>query len=218
MTGPSLRTAGAVAILLWIVAAADLASAEEFVSDFQTGFDGWQQQWHESEPPGGSDGVVTHTTSLGYLDSASLMFDMGNGAGDDGTLWIEKQFAVSPTVPTNISVTFQLFSPEQSDFNNFEVKAVISTENPEVQPDFVTIGETNMAAGWVPYAYGQTITAPSGQVWVALGIRVAFESPRTYWIDHVTVSTNPIPEPTTAPLGVAAILALATWWPSRSAR
>jgi hypothetical protein len=167
------------------------ARAETHVFDFGTGFEGWQQQWHESSSPGGSDGVVTHLPFFGYLDSASLMFNMGNGFGDDGTLWIEKQFAVPPSVPTPVDLGFQLFNDEQSDLNNYEVKAVISTQNPNVQPDFTLIGETNTAAGWVPFEYSQTVNSTTGQVWVALGIRVAWETGRTYFIDNVTVSIPP---------------------------
>jgi hypothetical protein len=175
------------------------AWADTFTSDFQTGFDGWQQQWHK-ESPTGTAGVVTHTTERGYNDGASLKFDMGDGFGDDGTLWIEKLFAVPADVPTPVSLSFQQFNEFQSDANNFELKAAISTENPDEQADFTTIGETGAAEGWVPFTYEDTIISPSGQVWVAAGIRVAWETPRVYWIDHVVVSTMAIPEPTTAAL------------------
>jgi hypothetical protein len=161
---------------------------ETHVFDFATGFDGWQQQWHESSSPGGSDGVVTHLPGLGYLDSASLRFDMGNGFGDDGTLWIEKQFAIPVSVATPVGLGFQLFNDELSEVNTFQVKAVISTQNPNLQPDFTLIGETNTAEGWVPFGHTQTVNSATGQVWVALGIRVAWETPRVYYIDHVTVA------------------------------
>lgn len=173
--------------------------AETFVSDFETSFDGWQQQWQKDSPTG-TDGVATHSTERGYQDGASLKFDMGDGLGDDGTLWIEKQFAVSATLPTHVSLEFQLFSQEQSDFNNFGVGAVISSDNPDEQVDFTGIGVTDAVAGWAPFAYESTLTSPSGQAWVALGIRVAWETHRDYWIDHVVVSTTVIPEPLSAAL------------------
>jgi hypothetical protein len=125
---------------------------------------------------------------------------MGDGFGDDGTLWIEKQFAVESGFPTNVALTFQQFNDFQSDFNSFQVKVAISTENPNQQADFATIGSTDVAEGWVPFAYEETITSPSGQVWVALGIRVAWETHRDYWIDHVVVTTTQIPEPLSAVL------------------
>jgi hypothetical protein len=187
------------------------ALAQTFFSDFAIGFDGWTQQWHiESET--GTDGVVTHNAERGFNDSASLKFDMGDGFGDDGTLWIEKQFAVAADLPTLVDLTFQQFSLEQSDFNTFEVKAAISTDNPQVQADFTTIGNTDSIPGWAPFQYGQTITSTTGQVWVALGIRVAFEGHRDYWIDHVTVNTKLIPEPSTAVLAAGLVcLTLLRW-------
>ncbi|HEX2476617.1 MAG TPA: hypothetical protein VHK01_17825 [Lacipirellulaceae bacterium] len=186
-----------------------------FVSDFATGFDGWQQQWHK-ESTSGTDGVATHSTERGYLDGASLKFDMGDGFGDDGTLWIEKQFLVPAGVPTPVSVLFHLFNQFQSDFNTFEVKAAISTSNPNEQADFTTIGSTDTAEGWVPFTYEDTITSPSGQVWVAAGIRVAWETPRVYWIDHVVVSAMVVPEPASATiLAVGCIGAVTTVWNRR---
>jgi hypothetical protein len=178
-----------------------------FTSDFQTGFDGWQQQWHK-ESETGTDGVVTHSTERGYLDGASLEFDMGDGFGDDGTLWIEKQFAVPAGVATTVSLSFQLFNEFQSDFNTFQVKAAISPNNPNEQVDFITIGSTDTAEGWVPFSFHDTVTSPTGEVWFAAGIRVAWETPRVYWIDHVVVSTMVVPEPASALLLSAGFAAL----------
>lgn len=175
------------------------ALAGTYVSDFATGLDGWQPQWHK-ESPTGTDGVVTHTTERGYNDTASLLFDMGDGFGDDGTLWIEKMFTIDPGVPTEISVAFQQFSLVQSDFNTFQVKAAISTDDPNLQADFTTIGSTDSVAGWAPFEYNQLVTSDTGEVWVAVGIRVAWETPREFWIDQVVVTTTPIPEPTTLTL------------------
>ena len=187
-------------IIVVLLAAPSVARAETFVSDFPTSFDGWQQQWHK-ESSTGTDGVVTHSTERGFNDGASLKFDMGDGFGDDGTLWIEKSFAVPAGVPTPVSLSFQLFNLDQSDFNQFQVKSAISGVNPERQEDFATIGITDTAAGWVPFEYDQTVTSPTGQVWVALGVRVAWETHRDYWIDHVAVTV--IPEPST--IGLLAI-------------
>jgi hypothetical protein len=206
-----------VAVVISLTLGAGPASADTFVSDFQAGFDGWQQQWHK-ESTTGTDGVVTHSSERGYLDRASLKFDMGDGFGDDGTLWIEKQFAVPAGVPTPVSLSFQLFNEFQSDFNTFQVKAAISTNNPNEQADFTTIGSTDSAEGWVPFTYEDTITSPTGRVWVAAAIRVAWETPRVYWIDHAVVSTAAIPEPPTAALLFAGLAATAVVFSRRSRR
>jgi hypothetical protein len=206
MTSFPINSASAFFLAALAVFSCRPAAAETFVSDFGTGFDGWAQQWHiESET--GSPGVVTHSTERGFNDGASLKFDMGDGFGDDGTLWIEKLFSIAPATPTRIALSFQQFSLEQSDFNPFQVKAAISTEDPQMQADFATIGNTDSVAGWAPFDYDQLITSPTGQVWVALGIRVAFEGHRDYWIDHVTVTTDAIPEPTSTTL-ITALIAI----------
>jgi hypothetical protein len=203
----AVKTSTVVATATLFTFACCTAPAQTF--DFTTGFDGWQQQWH-NESETGTDGVVTHSTERGFNDGASLKFDMGDGFGDDGTLWIERQFSIDSNVPTNVAVSFQLFNEFQSDFNAFQVKAAITTDNPEAQADFTTIGSTDTAEGWVPFTYDANITSPTGNVWVSVGIRVAFETHRDHWVDHVTVATNAIPEPSLAvvALGVLSVLTL----------
>ena len=196
-----------VFVIYMLPFAATVAQAETFVSDFATSLDGWQPQWHK-ESTTGTDGMVTHSTERGFNDGASLKFDMGDGFGDDGTLWIEKAFAVPAGVPTPVSVSFQLFNLDQSDFNQFQVKSALSAVNPEQQADFATIGATDTAAGWVPFEYAQTVTSAKGEAWVAVGVRVAWETHRDYWIDHVAVTV--VPEPSTAwvlALGLTALFA-----------
>jgi hypothetical protein len=171
---------------------ATVACADTFTFDFETSFDDWQQQWHKDPPPPGTDGVVSHSMERGYLDGASLKFDMGDGHGDDGTLWIEMPFSVSTMLPTRVAVEFQLFNSFEG-IPNFEIKAAIHQDNPDEQADFKTIGVTDTAEGWVPFTFEETITNPAGQAWVALGVRVAWETHRDYWIDHVVVSTTVIP-------------------------
>lgn len=155
------------------------------------------------EPVPAANGVATYGTERGFLDGSSLEFDMGDGFREDGTLWIEKQFAVSDSMPTKVTTSFYLFNEFQSEFNTFHAKSVIGVDNPDEQIDFTTIGETDSAQGWVPFKDEQIIGPAADPVWVALGIRVAWETPRTYWIDRVTVTTRAVPEPTGACLLLA---------------
>ena len=93
-----LRVISVSALLL---AASRPAQAATLVSDFATDFGGWSQQWHKASPSmSGTPGLVTHATDRGYLDGASLKFDMG-----DGTLWIERPLPRSPTLPTRIDLS-----------------------------------------------------------------------------------------------------------------
>jgi hypothetical protein len=185
------------------------AFGDTFVYDFDDGFQGWQWQWDIWGDPNHIAvwGEVTLSDVRGYNDGMSLKFDMGNGWADNGTLWIENAFAVPANTPTEVSVSFQLWNARQSDLNNFGVTSCISDQNPEVQDDFTRIGWTDTASGWVQHGYQQTVTSSSGQAWVAVGIRVAYEAPRVHWIDRVEVS-GVVPEPATAALLCLAPVAL----------
>jgi hypothetical protein len=124
MITPSVNAASRFIVVSAVILASTVARAETFLSDFATSLDGWRPQWHK-ESTTGTDGLVTHSTERGFNDGASLKFDMGDGLGDDGTLWIEKAFAVPAGVATPVSVSFQLFNLAQSDFNQFQVKSAI---------------------------------------------------------------------------------------------
>jgi hypothetical protein len=80
-----LRLTRAITFVCLVAIGARSAWADTTVSDFSTGFDGWNSQWHKTSPSG-TDGLVTFSSAHGYLDTASLKFDMGDGHGDDGTL------------------------------------------------------------------------------------------------------------------------------------
>ena len=188
----------AVAICVFLIAfCTNAAFGDTFVFDFDNSFEGWEWQWDIWED---ADYIVPGEVTLsdvhGYNDDVSLKFDMGNGAGDNGTLWIEKAFTISANTPTEVSVSFQLWNDFYNPVNRFIVTGCISDLNPEVQDDFTFIGETNTAYGWVQHGYQQTVTSSSGQVWVGVGIGVAWEGPFTYWIDSVEVS-GVLPEPAT---------------------
>ena len=200
--GTISRFGVALCVLLAVFCTSE-AFGDSFVYDFDNSFEGWRWQWAQGAgdagyPPYPDDpwiGEVTLSDVRGYNDDTSLKFDMNpDGSLDDGTLWIEKAFTISANTPTEVSLSFQLWNDEYSDFNNFDVKSCISEQNPDVQDDFTHIGWTDTAAGWVEHSYQQTVTSSSGQAWVAVGIRVNWETPRLYWIDQVEVSgVLPVP-------------------------
>ena len=78
---------------------------------------------------------------------------------------------------------------------------------PQKQP---ILCNSDSGEGWVPFEYDRLITSPTGEVWVALGIRVAWEGHRDYWIDHVAVTTTAIPEPSAMILLLIAVTTMLT--------
>ena len=194
-TASSLRWLG-LAWLFLVCASAPAAVAGTITYNFTDSLEGWETGWHKDSTTG-TTGTVSWSAERGSGDGGpgSLKFDMGDGFGDDGTLWIARRFPAPAGVTAPMTVSFDLYSEEESFVNNFQVKATIRPDKPDRQNDFVTIGETNTAAGWVPYSYTRTLTSQTGSVWVAVGIRVAWESHRDYWIDGVSVTGVAVPEP-----------------------
>ena len=191
---------------LCAAAPAPRAAAATVTYDFANSLEGWETGWHK-ESPTGTPGAISWSGQRSSTGGGggSLKFDMGDGLGDDGTLWIARRFAAPAKSAAPVTVSFDLFSPQESFVNNFQVKVAVREDKPDQQSDFVTIGETGQLAGWVPYSFTRTLTSQSGGVWVAVGIRVSWETHRDYWIDHVSVTGPAVPEP----LGGVGLLAFA---------
>jgi hypothetical protein len=88
-----------------------------------------------------------------------------------------------------VNVSFDLYSESES----FNVIAALvgfaGTSNPEVEADFKVVGKANDVSGWKRYTYIATLeTDSSGEVWVALGISVRWETEMTYNVDDVKVT------------------------------
>ena len=69
------------------------------------------------------------------------------------------------------------------------------TYNPEVEADFTVIGQANEASGWKRYSHTATLdTGSNGEVWVAVGISVRWETEMVYIVDDVK-SDNKLEKP-----------------------
>jgi hypothetical protein len=114
-----------------------------------------------------------------------------NGLQDDGTIWIARNLSLTPNTTKNVTVTFQLWSNNES-FNTIANAVVhVGTKNAVTEEDFHVVGAANQAAGWKSYSYtAQVETGPSGNVNVALGISAVWETQMTYYIDDVVVTAN----------------------------
>jgi hypothetical protein len=81
---------------------------------------------------------------------------------------------------------------EQESFNVIaDVCAYAGISNPEVEADFTVLGQANKVAGWKHHTHKTTLqTGSSGEVWVAVGITVRWETGMTYNIDDVKVTIS----------------------------
>jgi len=171
---------------------AGTATAQTFA--FSNSFQGWQPVWYLAPGYiGVVPGQVSLDSQLGFGDSSSLKFNMGSGTADDGTLWIERAFPAVAGISTQTALSFALYSPSQSDFNQFQVVAYVGSAKPTMESNFTVIGYTDSRAGWQSYLYQSTNQPTADTLWVALGINIVYEASRTYWIDQVGVSITPPP-------------------------
>jgi len=87
-----------------------------------------------------------------------------------------------------VTVSFWLYSEEES-FNT--IAAVVGysgTHNPETEEDLEVLGAANQVAGWKLYSFETTVnTGLGGEVWVALGISVRWETLMTYYVDDIEI-------------------------------
>ena len=119
------------------------------------------------------------------LYSAEFFID---GAQDDGTIWLERKINVKANTQIRVGVSFWLYS-EQESFNTIAAVVVYAgVTKPFFEEDFAVVGAANEAVGWKKYVYTLTLnTDSSGDLWVAVGISVRWETCMTYYIDDVKI-------------------------------
>ena len=85
-----------------------------------------------------------------------------------------------------------IFYSESESFNVIAgVVGFAGTSDPEVEADFTVLGQANEVSGWKRYTYTATLkTGSSGEVWVAVGISVLWETEMTYNLDDVEVTIS----------------------------
>lgn len=137
---------------------------------------GYLVEWH-----------IDRVTNVSHSGKHSLKFFI-DGRQDDGTIWIERKINVKEQAQIQIKVSFWLHS-EQESFNTIAVVcAYLGVENPEVEGDFSVIGTANEIAGWKNYTHLADLnTSSNGEMWIAVGISVRWETQMTYYIDDVEI-------------------------------
>ena len=159
---------------------------------FEEGFGGWTGDADvppdPNNPGSNVDWNVSRETSPAKSGQHSVKLYI-DGSQDDGTVWIEKGLSAKRNSQIRVKVSFEVYSESES-FN--VIAAVVGfsgTSNPEVEADFAVLGQANEVSGWKRYAHTVTLkTDSSGEVWVALGISVRWETEMTYNLDDVEVT------------------------------
>jgi hypothetical protein len=159
--------------------------------DFEDGFGDWVIDTDVPPDPNNLNQTVewyiTRTTGTTHSGQYTIKLII-DGRQDDGTLWLERNFVTPRNVQVKVTVSFWLYSEEES-FNT--IAAVVGysgTHNPETEEDLEVLGAANQVAGWKLYSFETTVnTGLGGEVWVALGISVRWETLMTYYVDDIEI-------------------------------
>lgn len=158
---------------------------------FETGFDNWMTDADVPMDPNNPGHHVawnvSRVTTRAYSGQYSVALFI-DGRQDDGTVWIERKISAKNNSEVRVKITFQLYS-EQESFNIIAgVCAHVGLSNPEEEADFSVIGNANEVAGWKAYSHTTTLnTGSNGEIWVAIGITVRWETEITYNIDDIEI-------------------------------
>jgi hypothetical protein len=161
---------------------------------FEQDFGGWIENADAPPDPNNPGRYVAWNVSRVMYPAHSGQYSLSlyvDGRQDDGLVWVEKKILVKKNSQIQIKVSFEFYS-EQESFNVIaSVCAYAGISTPEVEADFAVLGQANEVAGWKNYVYETILQASySGEIWVAVGITVRWETEMTYNIDDVTVTIS----------------------------
>lgn len=165
-----------------------------FSDDFEHDFGDWTIDSHVPEDPNNPGETVTwtieRTLTNSFSGENSVLFQI-DGRQDDGTIWMERKLKLQPNSAKTVNMSFQLWSESES-FNTIaEIVAYIGEDNPEVEDDFQVLGAANQVVGWKEYSLSNEIsTGDTGEVFVAFGISVRWETEMSYFADGVQATVN----------------------------
>lgn len=160
---------------------------QTLTSDFEDGLGNWTGEAHL---PQIVDWNVTTVANVSSTGNHSVLLYM-DGRQDDGTVWIERKLHLDANQTRNVTVTFSFWSENES-FNTLAaVVGYVGAKNPSTEGDFQVLGSANQVAGWKTYSISAEVeTGTSGDIYVALGFSVRWETHLTYYIDNVVININ----------------------------
>jgi hypothetical protein len=178
--------AAAAAIMLAMTGQPAAADVHRTYS-YEYGLSGWEVGYD-----GNGSWEMARTTERSYDGQYGIECYL-DGADGGGTAWLAHSYRVPFDTLVSATITFNLWSPEQSDFNPFAVVAYVGTERPTSAADFEYLGSTNQVAGWQQYRFEalQLTGQWPATIWVAFGIASTWEFQREYAMDYVRVTLTP---------------------------
>jgi hypothetical protein len=128
------------------------------------------------------------STKLARSGEASMNITI-DGRQDDGTVWIMRSVDFQSNEVIDLRIGFFVYSESES-FNTIaHVVAYIGNDQPVNESSFERLGPANPAEGWNEFILEKKIDF-NGEMWIALGISVAWETWMTYYIDDISLASK----------------------------
>jgi hypothetical protein len=158
---------------------------------FEEDFGGWIRDADVPPDPNNPGSLVVWNASRVTSPVKSGKYSVElfiDGRQDDGTVWIERELSVRKNAKIHVKVSFDFYSESES-FNVIaSIVGFAGTSDPEVEADFTEVGQANEVQGWKRYNHTATLkTGSKGEVWVAVGISVRWETEMAYNLDDVKI-------------------------------
>jgi hypothetical protein len=116
---------------------------------------------------------------------------------DAGKIWIERVFAATPNQTYHVQLDYAFASADFGHVNTFRIIAGAFPQSPQTSADLAPAFQDDTYNGidsvsdvyvWLDKSYEFDVTAGSrGLLYVVAGVWGTWETPRTYFIDSVTV-------------------------------
>ncbi len=159
---------------------------------FETGWEGWQQGSDVPQDPTTNRPVVwaIELSAKQYKEGYGSARFFLDGRQGDGTIWLAKLLTVPKGRPLIVNLSFYLWSPERSDNMRAYVVAYAGAIMPVEEAEFTHREPADKTKGWRRYQFTMPVADAEGELRVALGISVAWETILEYFIDEIRVEVR----------------------------
>jgi hypothetical protein len=123
-----------------------------------------------------------------------------NNLNDAGKIWIERVFAGAPNHIYHVTLDYALASADFGHVNTFRIIAGAFSQSPQTSSDLAPAFQGDTYNGidsvsnvyvWLDKSYEFDVTTGSrGLLYVVAGVWGTWQTPRTYYIDRVTVTVS----------------------------
>jgi hypothetical protein len=140
---------------------------------------------------------ITPSTEAAFAGTGSARFFLDN-MNDAGKIWLQRPFAVQPNTLYRAAVSFHLRSTDIGDMSLWKVIGFAGPSAPGDNSSLQRFEETGIGEQqppvWLSRSFAiESSSGADGVLWVAAGLWGTFEVARTYYMDDLRVSLEPLP-------------------------